>query len=156
MAKPLAARNLTLCDGLGEEHRRLHRVLDELLDTARAAQLDAAAASFAALRRGLQQHIAVEDDMVFPAFEERTGMRDSGPTVTMRREHREIERRLGAIGEALGTKDAGALVGQAAELRALLDDHAHREEGALYPTCDRLLDARERARVLRAAGRKRR
>lgn len=156
MASPQAARALNLTEGLGGEHRRLRQVLDDLRHAAGEARLDAAATSFAALRRGLLQHIAVEDEFVFPAFEERTGMRDSGPTVTMRREHREIERRLEVIGDALSRQDAARVVAQAEELGALLDDHAHREEDALYPTCDRLLDARERARVLRAAGRKRR
>jgi len=157
MASPqAAARALNLTEGLGDEHRRLRQVLDDLLRAAGEAKLEAAATSFAALRRGLERIIAVKDEMVFPVFEERTGMRDSGPTITMRREHREIERRLGIIGDALSRQDPAAVVAQATELGALLDDHGQREEDALYPTCDRLLGARERARVLRAAGHKRR
>ena len=156
MATPRVSRVLTLTEGLGEEHRRLRHILDDLLGAAGAGRSDIAASSFATLRRGLHRHISVEDEMVFPAFEERTGMRDSGPTVTMRREHREIERRVEAIADAIEQDDAATVTAQAGELAALLDDHARREEGALYPTCDRLMDARERARVLRAAGPKRR
>lgn len=86
-------------------------------------------------------HIGFEEELLFPAFEDRAGfLPTSGPTAVMRAEHHEIRELLDRI-EA-GIADAAAPV---EELRrsfhAVLGDHNFKEEEVLYPGIDELLGA---------------
>jgi iron-sulfur cluster repair protein YtfE (RIC family) len=40
---------------------------------------------------GLRAHIVWEEEILFPPFEDRTGMRHTGPTAVMRMEHQQIK-----------------------------------------------------------------
>jgi DUF438 domain-containing protein len=83
----------------------------------------------------------VEEELVFPAFEIRAGLPSTGPTATMRTEHRDIRNRLEQLALAL---DEGY---EASELEHslahMLAEHNRREEAILYPVLDRLLSAGE-------------
>ena len=46
---------------------------------------------FEKFKFGLHRHIAWEEEILFPLFEEKTGMTDGGPTFVMREEHRQIK-----------------------------------------------------------------
>jgi len=41
--------------------------------------------------KGLQRHITWEEDILFPVFEDRTGMYDAGPVAVMQMEHCHIK-----------------------------------------------------------------
>lgn len=94
---------------------------------------------------GLKAHIGWEEDILFPAFEEKTGLQDSGPTAVMRLEHRRIEELLDALGESFGTAQAEAHL---ASLLDVLTMHNRKEEDILYPWLDRSLSASEVAAML--------
>ena len=51
-----------------------------------------------AFKGGLERHIRWEEDLLLPLWEDKTGMSDGGATFVMRREHRQIEEHLQAIG----------------------------------------------------------
>ena len=127
---------------LGADHDRLDGLLQQTYD---AVERDPEQArnSFKQFADGLNRHIEVEDDVLFPAFEQKTGMHGQGPTAVMRNEHREIESYLERIEEGLTplTPEAAAVRGEIDGLRALLGDHNVREENILYPACDQMLDA---------------
>lgn len=46
---------------------------------------------FKKFKFGLQRHIVWEEEILYPLFEKKTGMRDGGPTFVMREEHRQIK-----------------------------------------------------------------
>lgn len=94
---------------------------------------------------GLKAHIGWEEDILFPAFEEKTGLQDSGPTAVMRLEHRRIEELLDALGESFGTAQVEAHL---ASLIDVLTAHNQKEEDILYPWLDRSLSASEVADML--------
>jgi iron-sulfur cluster repair protein YtfE (RIC family) len=48
--------------------------------------------AFKAFKFGLQRHIVWEEDVLFPLWEEKTGMSEGGPTSVIRAEHRRIGR----------------------------------------------------------------
>ena len=150
MADPTRASGDTVSELLGEDHRRLDAVLGDAKRRLREGAAGAAAERFAAFRAGLERHIEVEERDLFPAFEERTGMRGAGPTEVMRAEHREIQRLLGEIAAALareGSPDCTALFGA---LTGVLLAHNGKEEKILYPMSDRVLeDSPARAEILR-------
>ena len=60
-------------EDIGEIFARDHRRLEEALDASTAyvgaAQWDAAAAAFAEFRRGIEQHMEIEEQELFPAVE---------------------------------------------------------------------------------------
>lgn len=124
-------------DGLLETYRRLKRV-----DFAQAKQ------SFKAFVHGLQRHIIWEETILFPLFEEKTGLRDRGPTFVMRAEHRQIGSWLAALHDKVRRQDVASDREEQGLLQVLLA-HNQKEEHVLYPAIDRLLSEEEKVAVFR-------
>lgn len=135
--------NLTVQTSFAHDHDRL----DQLLETYRRlkrADFAQAKQAFREFKFGLQRHIIWEEMILFPLFEEKTGMRDRGPTAVMRAEHREIGRCLEALHDKVRRQDADSDQEEQALLRALFA-HNQKEENVLYPAIDRLLSEEEKA-----------
>jgi regulator of cell morphogenesis and NO signaling len=126
-------------ESLGWDHDRLEALEDAAFRARAAGDLPMAFDLFAQFASGLKRHIGVEEDLVFPAFENASGMsQQGGPTAVMRSEHREIEKILEAIASSIG--DAAENVEPLrAQLHAALSDHNIKEERVLYPETDALL-----------------
>ena len=126
-----------------------HDRLDELFKTfqqLKRSDFPKAKEAFKAFKSGLQRHIVWEEDLLFPLWEEKTGMSDSGPTPVMRNEHRQI----GQLLEAIHGKVAAQNPDSDQEEQALLDmlgSHNRKEERALYPAIDQVAGAGERETV---------
>lgn len=115
-----------------------HHACDELwaaveaaADAGDGARVEAA---FAAFDTALRRHLAMEEDVLFPAFEQATGM-TMGPTRVMRIEHQQMRGLLDQMAAA-ASRDHGALVDQGDTLMMLIQQHNVKEEGMLYPMCD--------------------
>jgi iron-sulfur cluster repair protein YtfE (RIC family) len=138
----------TVTSALRADHSRLDALLKETLAALTDADAATAGRTSGSFSQGLRHHIEAEDQVLFPPFEARTGLKDAGPTAVMRRDHQEIERRLREISRAIaapyGSRETACEV---RALKALLEDHNAREEEILYPWCDRVLDDLERAAV---------
>jgi uncharacterized protein (DUF2249 family)/hemerythrin-like domain-containing protein len=129
---------------LGDDHRRLDAILREAARLAHAGSFTEAFASFAEFRCGLERHIEMEEHILFPAFEEVTGMR-GGPTAVMHEEHLEILRLLNVMGTSLRAEDLAGLLDAVRGFATVIEEHNAKEEGVLYPTVDRGLGSdRER------------
>jgi regulator of cell morphogenesis and NO signaling len=100
----------------------------------------------------LRRHIRMEEEIFFPAFEERTGMRGAGPTAMMRSEHRQIEAMLDRLTRATADPDraaaAKALAVETGQLFAFLQSHDRKEEGVPYPMADRVVSDADRRRLI--------
>ena len=128
-----------------------HDRLDQLLDTYRQLKrVDFAKAkqAFRDFKFGLQRHIISEETILFPLFEDKSGMRDHGPTVVMRAEHREIGRRLEALHDKVRRQDLDSDREEEELLQALFA-HNQKEENILYPAIDRLASAEEKTAAFR-------
>ncbi|MGH7673776.1 MAG: hemerythrin domain-containing protein, partial [Gemmatimonadales bacterium] len=77
---------------LGLDHRRLDGILADAKRRLAAGDVARARVRFAEFRSGLERHIAMEEEIVFPAFEALSGAAGGGPTRVMRAEHAEIRR----------------------------------------------------------------
>jgi uncharacterized protein (DUF2249 family)/hemerythrin-like domain-containing protein len=139
----------TVGDCMGRDHRRLDGIMSEVRSlVARGAVADAAA-RYEDYSTGLHRHIQMEEQVLFPAFEELTGMTE-GPTVVMRNEHVEIRGCLQAIRDALAAADATRAERNIDALEAVLGDHDMKEEGMLYPMTDEAAGSDEaRAEIVR-------
>lgn len=93
---------------------------------------------FDAFLRALKHHVAIEEQLLFPAFEQATGIA-AGPTQVMRNEHREMLLSLEGIAAVIAEQDAGRFRGLAQSITVLMDSHNAKEENVLYPMCDEAL-----------------
>jgi len=89
-------------------------------------------------RDQLLAHFGVEEDILFPAFEDRSGM-TSGPTQVMRGEHAQMRSLLQQMDVALRHKDADGFGGAAETILVMMQQHNMKEENILYPMCDQAL-----------------
>ncbi len=102
-----------------------------------------AKACFRAFKFGLQRHILWEDEILFPVFETKTGMKDGGPTAVMRHEHVMIKEALETLHQKVRCNDPDSGK-EEHELMDLLCRHNQKEESILYPTIDQLMTAEEK------------
>lgn len=126
-----------------DDHDRLDGLLKDFLavkgeDPAKAKAL------FSSFDRGLRRHIRWEEEILFPSFEERTGMRDSGPTAVMRHEHVLIKGCLERIRGKIAANEL-AVEGVVREMVGVLSEHNMKEERILYPEIDGGMGAQERS-----------
>jgi iron-sulfur cluster repair protein YtfE (RIC family) len=120
---------------LAWDHDRLDGLLAETTRSVDDGELVHARSIFDAFERGMRRHIRVEEDILFPLFEAKTGVR-RGPTATLREEHRAILAGLNRMRQALDIGDAAEYSDGLSGLHALLGPHNLKEESVLYPTTD--------------------
>ena len=135
----------TVTDHYGHDHDRLDNLLEQF---EHRNETDPAAAStfLAEFKSGLERHIGWEEEILFPIFENKTGMREVGPTAVMRWEHTQIKDFLLKIHGRLAQQQR-ALKEDVQALKDLLQMHNHKEENILYPAVDSMLEPENRARI---------
>jgi len=122
---------------LGDDHRRLDQRFAEAKRALAGGDAAGAARAFAEFRAGLERHIALEEQVLFPIFERLTGTAGGGPTHVMRVEHTEMKKLMAEISSALERGSAAAeLTSPFAYLTARLQAHNGKEERILYPAAD--------------------
>ena len=130
----------TILDFLGSDHR----ACDNLFASAEAEvaqnNWDSARSLFEQFEQAMARHLAMEEDVLFPAFEERTGMR-AGPTEMMRMEHAQMRELLQEMARAVAAGDRDNYLGLSETLNMLMQQHNLKEENMLYPMSDRVLGA---------------
>ncbi len=132
----------TVTDYLGWDHDRLDGMLERALGHAREGDWSSVRVLLEDFRHGLFRHIEIEEGILFPAFEEATGMFERGPTMVMRHEHLDIK--VAVDGMVCGAKDGDLdeVTRCRTVLLGVLSDHNAKEEQILYPQTDRMLDER--------------
>lgn len=88
----------------------------------------------------METHLGMEEEVLFPAFENATGM-TQGPTMVMRMEHEQMRDLFGQLREALDNKNSDDFLGLAETLLILMQQHNAKEEQMLYPMMDDALAA---------------
>jgi regulator of cell morphogenesis and NO signaling len=122
---------------MSKDHDRLDGIFAAFQKT-KAENLEQAKILFANFESGLRRHIVWEEEILFPAFEEKMGMKNAGPTAVMRMEHHKIKECLDQIRKTLHFHDLHT--GDAEEsLIGILTSHNDKEEKILYPWIDRSL-----------------
>lgn len=91
--------------------------------------------SASAFAKALAQHFAAEEELLFPAFEQATGM-SAGPTMIMRSEHVQMRALLDSLLAAADGRSADDFFGASETLLVFMEQHNRKEEGILYPMCD--------------------
>ncbi len=141
----------TVTEFLQTDHKRLDKIFNRFLTAVKEKKWDEASKGFREFRIGLKRHIKAEEDMLFPVFEQKTGMHKDGPTVVMKMEHREIQELLDKILAATDTKDEAQITEAANIIVNILTDHNMKEDRILYPKSDEFLSEAERSDVVKRA-----
>jgi iron-sulfur cluster repair protein YtfE (RIC family) len=133
---------------LEDDHARLLSLL-ERAEQALAADPAIAGEALRGFASGLARHMRLEEEVVFPLFEVRTGL-VGGPTDLMRQEHVELETTVEALQAALARGSCAAFGEAAALFRRRFSSHVSKEEHFVYPAVEQgLSDAERRALVSR-------
>lgn len=117
---------------MAEDHDRLDNIFKEFRKI-KNTDKNQAKNLFHEFKTGLQRHIVWEEEILFPLFEHKTGMKDSGPTAVMRMEHRTIKDFLANIHHNIGKDETQDVEDQLIEV---LTEHNNKEESILYPWID--------------------
>lgn len=129
-----------------EDHHQLDSYFQEFQKN-KSNDYQRAKEFFKKFKVGLQRHIAWEEEVLFPVFEEKTGLRGRGPTEVMRQEHRSIESALEHLHEKVRFEDPNSAA-EETRLLNLLREHNVKEEMILYPAVDEMTSAEEQQKVL--------
>lgn len=121
-------------DRLDEIFKKFHGMVEEDITKAKAL--------FSEFAKGLKTHIAWEEDILFPIFENKTGMSFGGPTAVMRMEHEQIKNFLSGI-EAKLEQENSNVAEEEKNLLIVLTAHNDKEESIVYPEIDALITKEE-------------
>lgn len=132
----------TISRYLGTDHKRCDEFFAQA-ETAVAATLwTNAEQAMSAFCEALELHFAMEEQVLFPEFEEAVGSNE-GPTAVMRMEHRQMREILSMLNDCLARHDVDGFLGYSETLNTLMQQHNMKEEGILYLMTDRVLDGRQ-------------
>jgi hemerythrin-like domain-containing protein len=119
-----------------------HRDCDLLFAKAEnaAAKDDWAAASqaFNEFVQAMERHLGIEEQVLFPAFEEETGVL-TGPTEMMRMEHDQMRTLFAEMKDAMKQQNSDDYLGEAETLLIMMQQHNMKEEQILYNIMDQRL-----------------
>ena len=125
-----------------DDHDRLDSLFQQYRGMKKSATVQATE-NFREFRDGLLRHIRWEEEILFPLFEEKTGMYDRGPTVVMRSERAIIKKHLEAIAEKVCLQNFATDEDEQLLLNTLVL-HNQKEEQFLYPAIDQSLSQPDR------------
>ena len=145
----------TLADFLSADHQRLRGNVVGRTLRCRRSNLNEVRRAFSEFSLGLSSHIQMEEEVLFPAIEERTGMRDAGPTAAMRTEHARFREILARLTKALEWESCEAITRMLLQSEPttpedLFNSHDLREERVLYPMADRLIAPEDKIKLILA------
>lgn len=131
----------TITAVLTADHRHEDRLFAAATQAAEQVDWFACHQQFNAFLRALKRHMKIEEEVLFPAFEQATGM-SSGPTWVMRQEHQQMLAMLDEIAAAIAAHNAENFRALAQSFEGLMAAHSAKEEHVLYPLCDEALPDR--------------
>jgi iron-sulfur cluster repair protein YtfE (RIC family) len=147
----------TITSVLTEDHRLADKLFAAATEHGARGEWRECEQQLAEFRAALESHMKIEEEVLFPAFEQATGM-TSGPTAVMRGEHQQMLKALDAMNAARLAGDTQRFESLARSFMGVLDAHSAKEENILYPMCDRMVGGlsgeqlRERLQQLRTGG----
>ncbi len=136
---PLHSKDaLMISEFMTGEHRHCDAGFAKAESAASEDDLEGARSAYAEFEAALLGHLGMEEKVLFPAFEAKTGM-NGGPTAVMRMEHDQMRGLLGQMQRALSGGSLDDFLGLAETLNVLIQQHNMKEEHMLYPMTDRAL-----------------
>ncbi len=130
----------TISSFLTQDHRNCDEEFANLENSVASENWTEVEKVFANFFADLQHHFDMEEKVMFPTFEERTGM-TGGPTQMMRMEHQQMTQILSQMKEDVANKNKDHFFGLSETLMMLMQQHNMKEEQMLYRMVDNHLGA---------------
>lgn len=141
---PVDADTKRLSDLLESDHERIERVAQQLIDDVLAPNVDSVRATYKVLTSLIHGHMDWEETFIFVCYEERTGLKQEGPTVLLRREHQTILARMRQLDEMISSDCTPAeLLVDVQAFCAFIVAHDEREERVIYDVCEHIMSPQE-------------
>jgi len=119
-----------------------HRECDDIFSEAEAAAAiedwDKATQKWSIFAEELELHFQAEETILFPQFEQATGM-TVGPTQVMRMEHEQMRALVKSLNKDLLDNNKVGFLGNCETLMVLMQQHNMKEEMMLYPMTEQHL-----------------
>ncbi len=123
------------------DHRRCDEMWAAVEAAAQAGDVEVEKENWRIFQGEMLRHLRMEEEVMFPAFEQASGMTDSGPTFVMRSEHEQMRGLIEQMGAAADGDDYDELVDLGDTLLMLIQQHNQKEEHMLYPMAEQALTA---------------
>lgn len=114
------------------KHRECDDVFSEAESAVAVEKWSVALEKWQAFTRELEEHLTQEEEVLFPKFEQVTGM-TAGPTQVMRMEHQQMRALVQDLDNALAAKEKDEYLGLSETLMVMMQQHNMKEEMMLYP-----------------------
>ena len=134
--------NMGIAQYLTEEHRRCDQLYAQAEQAVAEEDWERAKELFDEFREKTLLHFRKEEDVLFPEFEERTGI-VMGPTQVMRHEHAQARELLEKLSKAVEDRNKDEFLSAGESLMILIQQHNMKEEQILYPMSDQNLPSDE-------------
>lgn len=118
-------------DFMTQEHKDCDEIFAQMEDAV-AKKKDEAVVKFEEFQDALTNHFKMEEMILFPMFEQKTGTRE-GPTQVMVMEHEQMRKLLSKMEDAVQASDNDKFFGLSETLMILMQQHNMKEEQMLYP-----------------------
>jgi len=138
----------TILEFMSEDHDRLDNKI-RMYSTEKLVNVERAESIFLFFKSELERHIIWEEDILFPVFERKTGIKDAGPTLIMRMEHIQIKNHLQEIKRKFHAKKIQDPCKEEVALFKVLESHNQKEENILYPEIDNLTSEQEKEQMIK-------
>lgn len=127
-----------LTEPLVTDHRLCDGLFAQAEDAAHRGDWERCRLHFDVFQQAMTHHFQVEEELLFPAFEQASGMA-GGPTAVMRSEHANMRELLHKMAAAIAGNGRDDYLGLSETLLLYMQQHNLKEENMLYPACNRLL-----------------
>ncbi|HEY0847868.1 MAG TPA: hemerythrin domain-containing protein [Noviherbaspirillum sp.] len=128
----------TISRFMANDHKRCDELFASAETSVSNSDWTSAEAALQEFSEGLERHFAMEETVLFLAFEKAIGSSE-GPTNVMRMEHKQLRAILGMLQESLAARDAEGFLGYSETLNTMMQQHNMKEESILYLMTDRVL-----------------
>jgi len=123
---------------LTHDHRRCDEAFSELENSILNKKSEGLKEKFEEFSKDFLTHFRMEEEIMFPAFEERTGMME-GPTQVMRMEHQQMKLLIAQMQDDIEKGNHDHFLGLAETFMILTQQHNAKEEQMLYNMADQVL-----------------
>ena len=121
-----------------QDHRDCDLLFAKAENAATKDDWAAASQAFNAFILAMERHFGVEEQVLFPAFEEETGVL-TGPTEMMRMEHDQMRTLFAEMKDTMKQQNSDDYLGAAETLLIMMQQHNMKEEQILYNMMDQRL-----------------
>jgi len=123
---------------MAQDHRDCDQLFAKAENAASKEDWETASQAFNEFIQAMERHLGIEEQTLFPAFEEATGI-VTGPTEMMRMEHEQMRTLFSEMKAAMEQRDSDNYLGEAETLLILMQQHNMKEEQILYNIMDQRL-----------------